>query len=57
MKNLKEGMAVDTRDAIRQQFMREYGKKEFSAITVKELCARTPVARTTFILTITIRMR
>ena len=44
----EEGYIVDTKDAIRQQFMKEYGKKDFAAITVKELCARTPVARTTF---------
>ena len=39
---------MDTKDAIKQQFMKEYGQKDFAAITVKELCARTPVARTTF---------
>ncbi len=39
---------MDTKDAIKQQFMKEYGQKDFAAITVKELCARTPVAWTTF---------
>lgn len=39
---------MDKKDAIRQQFMKEYGQKDFAAITVKELCAKTPVARTTF---------
>ena len=28
--------------------MKEYARKDFTAITVKALCASTPVARTTF---------
>lgn len=39
---------MDTREAIKLQFMREYGKRDFGEITVKALCAATPVARTTF---------
>ncbi len=39
---------VDARDAIKSQFMKEYVRKDFSDITVKALCAATPVARTTF---------
>jgi AcrR family transcriptional regulator len=39
---------MNVRDAIKAQFMKEYAQKEFSAITVKGLCAATPVARTTF---------
>ena len=38
----------DTREAIKKQFMKEYRDKDFAAITVKGLCAATPVARTTF---------
>ena len=48
MTEAEEEYIVDTKGAIRQQFMKEYGKKDFAAITVKELCAGTPVARTTF---------
>ena len=33
---------------IQKQFIEEYEKKEYTRITVKELCANTPVARTTF---------
>lgn len=39
---------MDTKEAIKAQFMKEYMGKEFSQITVKGLCASTPVARTTF---------
>lgn len=39
---------MDSRSAIKVQFMKEYAKKDFPAITVKALCASTPVARTTF---------
>ena len=39
---------MDSRSAIKKQFMKEYEKREFGAITVKALCASTPVARTTF---------
>ena len=39
---------LDTRAAIKKQFMAEYGKKNFALISVKGLCAATPVARTTF---------
>lgn len=39
---------MDTREAIKARFMKEYARKDFSEITVKGLCAATPVARTTF---------
>lgn len=39
---------MDTRTAIKEQFIKEYAKKDFALITVKALCAATPVARTTF---------
>ena len=39
---------MDSRSAIKVQFMKEYARKDFQAITVKALCASTPVARTTF---------
>lgn len=39
---------MDTKEAIKKQFMDEYTAKEYSLITVKGLCAATPVARTTF---------
>lgn len=39
---------MDTKEAIKVQFMKEYMCKDFSQITVKGLCASTPVARTTF---------
>ncbi len=44
-----EGVApVDTRDAIRTEFMRIYERESMGRITVKGLCAAVPVARTTF---------
>ena len=39
---------MDTRNAIKAQFIKEYAGKDFSSITVKGLCAAVPVARTTF---------
>ena len=39
---------MDTRDAIRRELMRLYERKPLDRITVKELCAAVPVARTTF---------
>jgi len=39
---------VDTRDAIRTEFMRIYERERVDRITVKGLCAVVPVARTTF---------
>ncbi len=39
---------MDTKEAIKAQFMKEYIQKDFPVITVKALCAATPVARTTF---------
>ena len=39
---------MDSRSAIKIQFMKEYARKDFPTITVKALCASTPVARTTF---------
>ena len=41
-------MLVDTREAIRATFMRMYVCERLDCITVKGLCAATPVARTTF---------
>lgn len=38
----------NTERAIETEFMREYAAKDFDRITVKELCANVPVARTTF---------
>ena len=40
--------SMDTKMAIKDQFMKEYARKDFSRITVKGLCSATPVARTTF---------
>ena len=40
--------SMNTKDAIKGQFMELYKQKAFERITVKELCAQTPVARTTF---------
>jgi len=37
-----------TQEAIRRQFLELYKHKPYDRITVKELCAQTPVARTTF---------
>ncbi len=39
---------MDTKEAIKQEFLKEYRERDFSRITVKGLCASTPVARTTF---------
>lgn len=39
---------MDTCDAIRKTFMELYAGKRMDCITVKELCASVPVARTTF---------
>lgn len=39
---------MTTKESIQKQFMNEYIHKEYNHITVKELCANTPVARTTF---------
>ena len=39
---------MTTKEAIQKEFMQIYTKKEFSCITVKEVCIKTPVARTTF---------
>ena len=39
---------MDAKEAIKTQFMKEYVKKDFAQISVKGLCAATPVARTTF---------
>ncbi len=33
---------MDTKEAIKAQFMSEYARKAFSEITVKGLCAATP---------------
>ena len=39
---------ITAREAIQREFMREYCEKSYGEITVKGLCANTPVARTTF---------
>ena len=39
---------MTTEDAIKKQFLELYQKEEYAKISVKELCASTPVARTTF---------
>lgn len=39
---------MNTKEAIKAEFLKEYSRKDFSRITVKELCAMTPAARTTF---------
>jgi AcrR family transcriptional regulator len=39
---------MDAKRAIKIQFMKEYGKRDFADITVKALCAAVPVASTTF---------
>ena len=39
---------MDTREAIRREFMRMYAHERLGRIAVKGLCAAVPVARTTF---------
>ena len=39
---------METREAIRTEFMRMYARERMDRITVKALCAAAPVARTTF---------
>lgn len=39
---------MTTKEAIQKEFMRIYIQKDYTCITVKELCVNTPVARTTF---------
>lgn len=39
---------MSTNTAIEATFLKKYAKQDFSKITVKALCAETPVARTTF---------
>lgn len=39
---------MTTKEVIQREFMNEYTQKDYNRITVKELCAKTPVARTTF---------
>ncbi|MBR1530763.1 MAG: TetR/AcrR family transcriptional regulator [Eubacterium sp.] len=39
---------MTTKEAIKKQFLELYKKEDFAKISVKELCASTPVARTTF---------
>lgn len=41
-------LLLDTREAIRREFMRMYEHERVDRITVKGLCAAVPVARTTF---------
>lgn len=40
--------ALNTKESIQKTFIRLYSKKDYNRITIKELCAQTPVARTTF---------
>ncbi len=39
---------MTTKEMIQKEFINEYASKDYNAITVKSLCANTPVARTTF---------
>lgn len=39
---------LNTKQAIQEEFIKLYSQKEYNNITIKELCCRTPVARTTF---------
>lgn len=39
---------LNTKQAIQKEFINMYSEKEYNNITIKELCHRTPVARTTF---------
>ncbi|MDE7284966.1 MAG: hypothetical protein K2N85_15495 [Lachnospiraceae bacterium] len=39
---------MNTKQAIQEEFIKIYSQKEYNNITIKELCNRTPVARTTF---------
>ena len=39
---------MDTRQAMRAEFMRMHARQSMNRITVKALCAAVPVARTTF---------
>lgn len=46
--NVMKEKSNDTKTAIKREFIREYAKRKYDRITIKELCAETPVARTTF---------
>ena len=48
VKKHNEESNMTTEDAIKKQFLELYQKEEYAKISVKELCASTPVARTTF---------
>ena len=39
---------LNTKRAMQEEFIKMYFQKEYNNITIKELCNRTPVARTTF---------
>lgn len=39
---------MNAREAIQKTFIRLYSRMDYNRITIKELCARTPAARTTF---------
>lgn len=39
---------MNTKQAIQEEFIKMYSQAEYNNITIKELCRRTPVARTTF---------
>ncbi|MCR5448773.1 MAG: TetR/AcrR family transcriptional regulator [Solobacterium sp.] len=43
-----EMIQMTSKDLIKKQYMAEYARKDVSRISVKQLCAATPVARTTF---------
>lgn len=41
-------MILTTKEIIQKEFISEYAQKDYNRITVKEICANVPVARTTF---------
>lgn len=45
---MQEGDRLNTKQAIQHEFIKLYSEKSYDNITIKELCEKTPVARTTF---------
>ncbi|MCY7190914.1 TetR/AcrR family transcriptional regulator [Streptococcus gallolyticus] len=39
---------MDTKENIQQTFVRQYAQKDYAMMTIKDLCAAVPIARTTF---------
>lgn len=39
---------MNTKQAIQEEFIKMYSQEDYNNITIKELCRRTPAARTTF---------